>query len=121
METNVFVTSINSAILSAVKTTNTAFANIGDTITYTVLIQNNGNTNATNVNFSDMVPAGTTFVENSFTVNGSSLPGANQITELISEQLTWWFLNRYFPSHCYINPTFKSDYKRSIYSIRIHR
>ncbi len=77
VETNVFVTSINSAILSAVKTTNTAFANIEDTITYTVLIQNNGNTNATNVNFSDMVPAGTTFVENSFTVNGSSLPGAN--------------------------------------------
>ncbi|MDM8363612.1 DUF7507 domain-containing protein [Bacillus thuringiensis] len=77
VETNVFVTSINSAILSAVKTTNTAFANIGDTITYTVLIQNSGNTNATNVNFSDMVPAGTTFVENSFAVNGSTIPGAN--------------------------------------------
>ncbi|HDX9570359.1 TPA: DUF11 domain-containing protein, partial [Bacillus thuringiensis] len=67
VETNVFVTSINSAILSAVKTANTAFANIGDTITYTVLIQNSGNTNATNVNFSDPIPAGTTFVENSFT------------------------------------------------------
>ncbi|HDR6266862.1 TPA: DUF11 domain-containing protein [Bacillus cereus] len=77
VETNVFVTSINSAILSAVKTANTAFANIGDTITYTVLIQNSGNTNATNVNFSDMVPAGTTFVENSFAVNGSTIPGAN--------------------------------------------
>ncbi|MCD1203075.1 DUF11 domain-containing protein [Bacillus cereus] len=77
VETNVFVTSINSAILSAVKTANTAFANIGDTITYTVLIQNSGNTNATNVNFSDLIPAGTTFVENSFTVNGSTIPGAN--------------------------------------------
>ncbi|PER57453.1 cell surface protein [Bacillus thuringiensis] len=77
VETNVFVTSINSAILSAVKTSNTAFANIGDTITYTVLIQNSGNTNATNVNFSDMVPAGTTFVENSFAVNASTIPGAN--------------------------------------------
>ncbi|MGH0423863.1 cell surface protein [Bacillus pretiosus] len=77
VETNVFVTSINSTILSAVKTTNTAFANIGDTITYTVLIQNGGNTNATNVNFSDPIPAGTTFVENSFTVNGSTIPGAN--------------------------------------------
>ncbi|MDP1456748.1 cell surface protein [Bacillus wiedmannii] len=77
VETNVFVTSINSTILSAVKTTNTAFANIGDTITYTVLIQNGGNTNATNVNFSDSIPAGTTFVENSFTVNGSTIPGAN--------------------------------------------
>ncbi|MDG1594848.1 DUF11 domain-containing protein, partial [Bacillus cereus] len=77
VETNVFVTSINSAILSAVKTANTAFANIGDTITYTVLIQNSGNTNATNVNFSDPVPAGTTFVENSFAVNGSTIPGAN--------------------------------------------
>ncbi|TKJ07660.1 DUF11 domain-containing protein, partial [Bacillus cereus] len=77
VETNVFVTSINTAILSAVKTANTAFANIGDTITYTVSIQNNGNTNATNVNFSDLIPAGTTFVENSFAVNGSTIPGAN--------------------------------------------
>lgn len=77
VETNVFVTSINSAILSAVKTANTAFANIGDTITYTVLIQNSGNTNATNLNFSDLIPAGTTFVENSFSVNGSTIPGAN--------------------------------------------
>ena len=77
VETNVFVTSINSAILSAVKTTNTAFANIGDTITYTVLIQNSGNTNATNLNFSDLIPVGTTFVENSFSVNGSTIPGAN--------------------------------------------
>ncbi|PFT99487.1 cell surface protein [Bacillus thuringiensis] len=77
VETNVFVTSINTAILSAVKTANTAFANIGDTITYTVSIQNNGNTNATNVNFSDPVPAGTIFVENSFAVNGNTLPGAN--------------------------------------------
>lgn len=77
VETNVFVTSIHSAILSAVKTASTAFANIGDTITYTVLIQNSGNTNATNVNFSDLIPAGTTFVENSFTVNGSTIPGAN--------------------------------------------
>ncbi|HFJ9487429.1 TPA: DUF11 domain-containing protein [Bacillus cereus] len=77
VETNVFVTSINTAILSAVKTANTAFANIGDTITYTVSIQNNGNTNATNVNFSDPVPTGTPFVENSFAVNGSTIPGAN--------------------------------------------
>ncbi|MGW5952276.1 DUF7507 domain-containing protein [Bacillus mycoides] len=77
VETNVFVTSINSAILSAVKTANTAFANIGDTITYTVLIQNSGNTNATNLNFSDLIPAGTTFVENSFSVNGSIIPGAD--------------------------------------------
>ncbi|WP_226546373.1 DUF11 domain-containing protein [Bacillus thuringiensis] len=77
VETNVFVTSIQSAILSAVKTANMAFANIGDTITYTVLIQNKGNTTATNVNFSDITPVGTTFVENSFTVNGSIIPGAN--------------------------------------------
>ncbi|MDX5912352.1 DUF11 domain-containing protein, partial [Bacillus cereus group sp. BfR-BA-01029] len=77
VETNVFVTSIHSAILSAVKTASTAFANIGDTITYTVLIQNSGSTNATNVNFSDLIPAGTTFIENSFAVNGNTIPGAN--------------------------------------------
>ncbi|MEC2087553.1 hypothetical protein P9G96_02250, partial [Bacillus paranthracis] len=40
-------------------------------------IQNSGNTNATNVNFSDLIPAGTTFVENSFTVNGNTISGAN--------------------------------------------
>ncbi|WP_212934571.1 DUF7507 domain-containing protein [Bacillus hominis] len=77
VETNVFVTSINSVILSALKTANTAFANIGDTITYTVLIQNGGNTTATNLNFSDLIPSGTTFIENSFAVNGSTIPGAN--------------------------------------------
>ncbi|MBE7118932.1 DUF11 domain-containing protein [Bacillus cereus] len=77
VETNVFVTSISSVILSALKTANTAFANIGDTITYTVLIQNNGNTTATNLNFSDLIPAGTTFVENSFSLNGSIIPGVN--------------------------------------------
>lgn len=77
VETNVFVTSINSAILSALKTANTAFANIGDIITYTVSIQNSGNTTATNLNFSDIIPAGTAFVENSFSVNGSTVPGAN--------------------------------------------
>ncbi|MCC2472161.1 DUF11 domain-containing protein [Bacillus pacificus] len=77
VETNVFVTSINTAILSAIKTASTAFANIGDTITYTVLIQNSGNTNAANVNFSDLIPEGTTFIENSFAVNGSTIPDAN--------------------------------------------
>ncbi|WP_140157539.1 DUF11 domain-containing protein, partial [Bacillus sp. JEM-1] len=68
---------INSAILSAVKTASTALANIDDTITYTFSIQNSVNTNATNVNFSDIIPGGTTFVENSFAVNGNTIPGAN--------------------------------------------
>src|SRR5262249_32156454 len=50
---------------------------LGDTLTYTVAIQNNGQVAGTNVVFTDVPPPGTTFVPGSFTRNGTVVPGAN--------------------------------------------
>jgi uncharacterized repeat protein (TIGR01451 family) len=58
-----------------VKSSNVAFANIGDVITYTVVVTNTGNVTANNVVLTDNPPAGTTFVPGSVTVNGAPNPG----------------------------------------------
>lgn len=47
-------------------------ASIGDTLTYTVTVTNVGLNPLTNLPFTDNVPAGTTFVTGSFTVNGTA-------------------------------------------------
>ena len=63
------------------KSVDRATAVIGDVLTYTVLIDNTtGTTNANDVVFFDTPPAGTSFVANSFTVNGLPRPGANPVT-----------------------------------------
>ena len=55
-------------------------AGVGDTLTYTVRIQNSGTVTATNVSFLDPIPVGTTFVANSVTINGTPQPGLNPTT-----------------------------------------
>lgn len=47
-------------------------ASIGDTLTYTVTVTNVGATAITNLPFSDTLPAGTTYVTDSFKVNGTA-------------------------------------------------
>ena len=47
-------------------------ASIGDTLTYTVTITNVALSAVTNLPFTDVVPAGGTFVTGSFTVNGTA-------------------------------------------------
>ncbi len=56
-----------------------AFAEIGDTLTYTVVIPNNGPEDALNVTVIDILPVGTTFVSGSFEVDGSPVPGADPL------------------------------------------
>lgn len=64
------------AILSVTKSANRTAATLGDTVVYTLLLQNSGNI-AASVNLTDNIPAGTTFTTNSVQVNGTPLPGTN--------------------------------------------
>ncbi|KEK22244.1 hypothetical protein BAGA_20345 [Bacillus gaemokensis] len=76
-QSNTVVTQINTGDLNVIKEVNITQAGIGETLTYTVMIQNTGTVTATNVLFQDTIPPGTTFVANSVTINGVSQPGAN--------------------------------------------
>ncbi|WP_244997832.1 DUF11 domain-containing protein, partial [Bacillus paranthracis] len=75
--TNTTVTPIIDATLVLNKNASTTFATIGDTITFTSSITNTGNTTANNIVFTDSIPNGTTFVPNSFKINGVTVPNAN--------------------------------------------
>ncbi|NIK71637.1 DUF11 domain-containing protein [Paenibacillus sp. BK720] len=52
---------------------------VGDTITYTAVITNNGIEAINNVQFTDPAPAGTSFIPGTVTVNGTPVPGASPI------------------------------------------
>lgn len=71
VSTQINVASIDNADGGLVKTAAPAFADVGDILTYTILLNNTGNVTAINVTFKDTIPNGTTFVTGSLTVNGS--------------------------------------------------
>ena len=77
---NTVTTQINDSILSATKSVNLAYADVGSTLIYTVTVNNTGNISATGVVFTDVPPAGTTFVPGSVIVNGGAVPAANPVT-----------------------------------------
>lgn len=74
---NTVQTTINNASISATKSADKQFANVNDIITYTTTLTNNGNTLASNVVFTDVIPNGTSFIPNSVTVNGNIIPNVN--------------------------------------------
>ena len=77
---NQVTTQINQAIIDnngLTKTVSEAYAQVGDVLTYTIGITNTGNTTANDVIVSDTIPLGTTFVDDSVTVNTISIPGVN--------------------------------------------
>ncbi|MDD1368781.1 hypothetical protein PTB13_12340, partial [Bacillus sp. MHSD17] len=74
---NTVQTTINNASIAATKSADKQFANVNDIITYTTTLTNNGNTLASNVIFTDVIPNGTSFIANSVTVNGNTLPNVN--------------------------------------------
>ena len=61
------------------KNESVSFADIGQTAFYTTSITNIGNTDATNIVFTDALPSGLTFVPNTLTFDGVLQPNANQI------------------------------------------
>ncbi|WP_242297020.1 DUF11 domain-containing protein, partial [Bacillus cereus group sp. BfR-BA-01521] len=56
------------------------FADIGNTITFTLNLPNTGNTAATDVTIIDILDSNLSFVPNSFTVNGQTIPNADLST-----------------------------------------
>ncbi|TVX92936.1 DUF11 domain-containing protein [Paenibacillus agilis] len=63
-------------IISATKQGSESRATVGDTLTYTISIQNTGNYAAT-ATVTDTIPAGTAFIANSVVVNGVPQPGTS--------------------------------------------
>ncbi|WP_176549080.1 DUF11 domain-containing protein, partial [Bacillus pseudomycoides] len=74
---NTVNTAVVDASLSVIKSTDSLVQSTDGTITYTVVVQNNGNTTANTVTLTDLVPEGTAFIQNSVTINNISLPGAD--------------------------------------------
>jgi uncharacterized repeat protein (TIGR01451 family) len=72
----------SQTIITAVKRSLQSFAFVGDIVNYEARVINDGNFNALATWF-DILPEGTSFVENSVTVNGVPSPGANKFTGLV--------------------------------------
>ncbi|ANY70200.1 hypothetical protein BBD42_29615 [Paenibacillus sp. BIHB 4019] len=66
-----------SPSVTVTKAVNSTIATIGDILTYTISVTNNGIEAVTNAVFSDNLPSGTVFVAGSFVVNGTALPNAD--------------------------------------------
>ncbi|WP_274649655.1 DUF7507 domain-containing protein [Paenibacillus humicola] len=73
---NGVTTPVYSPIISVAKSADTANATVGNIVTYTLLVGNAGNIGAAAA-ITDPIPAGSSFVPGSFTVNGVPVPGAN--------------------------------------------
>ncbi len=77
VDSNIVTTRVNTASLTAQKAVDRAFAKLGDTIIYTVTVNNAGNVAAQDIVLTDLVPDGGTFVPGSVTVGGVAQPAAN--------------------------------------------
>ena len=62
------------------KSVDQTLVTLGDTITYTTILTNSGNTNATDIAFIDLIPDGTTFITDSVTIDGITQIGLNPNT-----------------------------------------
>ena len=74
---SITTTSIALGKLSVTKAVDKAYATLGENLTYTIVITNTGNVDATNVIFLDATPANAVFVLGSITVNGTAQPTYN--------------------------------------------
>lgn len=75
--TNEVTIELVSTRLTVVKSVDKTLAVSGDTLTYTSVVTNTGSLTKTNLVFQDVVPAGTTFVAGSVTIDGTPYPAYN--------------------------------------------
>ncbi|WP_435168552.1 DUF7507 domain-containing protein [Paenibacillus glycanilyticus] len=74
---NTVTVTVTQPSVTAAKKAFQSYAVVGDFITYEVTVRNDGPYNAV-VTWFDMLPEGTIFIENSLTLNGFSVPGAER-------------------------------------------
>lgn len=72
LTSNTVTTNINKMVVTNTKSVSKAYATVGDTLTYTSVIANNGNVDIENTNFIDSIPAHTTFVAGTVKIDGTS-------------------------------------------------
>lgn len=72
---NTVTTNIELGKLTATKAVDKAYATIGNTLNYTITINNSGNATCTNVFFRDIVQADASFVDSSVQINGKAYTG----------------------------------------------
>ncbi len=72
---NVTVTPVTQPVIALLKSADTNNATVGDTVVYSVQVSNSGNLPA-EVTVSDTIPAGTSMIDNSVSLNGRPLPGS---------------------------------------------
>ncbi|MDA1570053.1 DUF11 domain-containing protein, partial [Bacillus cereus] len=63
-------TQVNDANVISAKTVDKGFATVGDVLSYTVVLTNEGSVSADSPTFVDTNPDGTTFIPNTFLING---------------------------------------------------
>ena len=76
---NITFTEVISANVIATKTTPIQYADLQTIIPYTISIINNGNIQVENIIVTDIIPANTSFIENSVIVNGNARPNDNPL------------------------------------------
>lgn len=84
---NTVSTQINEAILTTTKNTDLDYANINDTLTYTIAIKNDGNVAAENIVITDMIPSGTSYIAGSL-IGGTGTPPTITITNPVAAGAT---------------------------------
>lgn len=77
---NTVITYIKIGNLQATKTVDKAYATIGDTLNYTITINNLGNATCSDIFFKDIVDTNAAFVSGTVKINGTTYPSLNPST-----------------------------------------
>ncbi len=88
--TRVMVVSAPAFLVQKISTDLTGDPNVllaGETLRYTITVKNIGNENAVNVVLRDLVPANTTYVGGSTTLNGAPVPDSGGLSPLVNGML----------------------------------